>query len=200
MNIIRFCRYWSDFSVVLTAVLCFRNSWVNWSRRRFNWTSSNRRWTICWKTNTQRPIRSRWARLVSNTLLLCFYPCRCVSHSVWLCCSGLHGDAADAVELASSDHQMHQRPPEGKCTIQPGWNKQIKHFWCFFAFWSEFLYIVMVCSPQFFKEASDMNSKLQKEHDNIRKNFSCDKSTPLHNLLELLQGLEVTLQSGFNMY
>ncbi|KAI2652332.1 Desmoplakin [Labeo rohita] len=43
---------------------------------------------------------------------------------------------------------------------------------------------------QFFKEASDMNSKLQKEHDNIRKNFSCDKSTPLHNLLELLQGLE----------
>ncbi|XP_016095801.1 desmoplakin-like [Sinocyclocheilus grahami] len=43
---------------------------------------------------------------------------------------------------------------------------------------------------QFFKEACEMNSKLQKEHDNIRKNFSCDKSTALHNLLELLQGLE----------
>ncbi|XP_073709058.1 desmoplakin-B-like isoform X2 [Garra rufa] len=43
---------------------------------------------------------------------------------------------------------------------------------------------------QFFKEASEMNRKLQKEHDNIRKNYSCDKSTPLHNLLELLQGLE----------
>uniref|UniRef100_A0A671MZJ8 Desmoplakin-like n=1 Tax=Sinocyclocheilus anshuiensis TaxID=1608454 RepID=A0A671MZJ8_9TELE len=43
---------------------------------------------------------------------------------------------------------------------------------------------------QFFKEAGEMNSKLQKEHDNIRKNFSCDKSTALHNLLELLQGLE----------
>uniref|UniRef100_A0A673IT85 Desmoplakin-like n=2 Tax=Sinocyclocheilus rhinocerous TaxID=307959 RepID=A0A673IT85_9TELE len=43
---------------------------------------------------------------------------------------------------------------------------------------------------QFYKEASEMNSKLQKEHDNIRKNFSCDKSTALHNLLELLQGLE----------
>ncbi|XP_051953924.1 desmoplakin-like isoform X2 [Xyrauchen texanus] len=43
---------------------------------------------------------------------------------------------------------------------------------------------------QFFKETTDMNSKLKKEHDNIRKNFSCDKSTPLHKLLELLQGLE----------
>ncbi|KAK2883789.1 hypothetical protein Q8A67_017426 [Cirrhinus molitorella] len=43
---------------------------------------------------------------------------------------------------------------------------------------------------QFFKEASEMNRKLQKEHENIRKNFACDKSTPLHNLLELLQGLE----------
>uniref|UniRef100_A0A8C2GGA6 Desmoplakin b n=1 Tax=Cyprinus carpio TaxID=7962 RepID=A0A8C2GGA6_CYPCA len=43
---------------------------------------------------------------------------------------------------------------------------------------------------QFFKEAVEMNSKLQKEHDNIRKNFSCDKSTVLPNLLELLQGLE----------
>lgn len=43
---------------------------------------------------------------------------------------------------------------------------------------------------QFFKEASEMNLKLQKEHNNIRKNFSCDKSTALHNLLELLQGLE----------
>uniref|UniRef100_A0A8C1NKQ1 Desmoplakin b n=1 Tax=Cyprinus carpio TaxID=7962 RepID=A0A8C1NKQ1_CYPCA len=43
---------------------------------------------------------------------------------------------------------------------------------------------------QFFKEAVEMNSKLQKEHDNIRKNFSCDKSTALPNLLELLQGME----------
>ncbi|XP_043076487.1 desmoplakin [Puntigrus tetrazona] len=39
---------------------------------------------------------------------------------------------------------------------------------------------------QFFKETSEMNSKLQKEHDSIRKSFSCDKSTALHNLLELL--------------
>ncbi|XP_051500221.1 desmoplakin-like isoform X1 [Myxocyprinus asiaticus] len=43
---------------------------------------------------------------------------------------------------------------------------------------------------QFFKETTDMNAKLQKEHDNIRKNFSVDKSTPLHSLLELIQGLE----------
>ncbi|KAI7799337.1 desmoplakin-B isoform X3 [Triplophysa rosa] len=43
---------------------------------------------------------------------------------------------------------------------------------------------------QFFKETTQMNSKLQKEHDNIRKNFTCEKSTPLHSLLELLQELE----------
>lgn len=34
--------------------------------------------------------------------------------------TGLHGDAADAVELAAADHQVHQRPPEGERTIQPG--------------------------------------------------------------------------------
>ncbi|XP_051952483.1 desmoplakin-like [Xyrauchen texanus] len=43
---------------------------------------------------------------------------------------------------------------------------------------------------QFFKETTDMYVKLQKEHDNIRKNFSVNKSTPLHSLLELAQGLE----------
>ncbi|XP_051730551.1 desmoplakin-B isoform X2 [Ctenopharyngodon idella] len=43
---------------------------------------------------------------------------------------------------------------------------------------------------QFFKETTDMNRKLQKEHEGIRKKFSCDKSTLLPNLLELLQGLE----------
>ncbi|XP_056122433.1 desmoplakin-B isoform X1 [Rhinichthys klamathensis goyatoka] len=43
---------------------------------------------------------------------------------------------------------------------------------------------------QFFKETSEMNSKLKKEHDGIRKSFSCDKTTALHKLLDLQQGLE----------
>ncbi|XP_062386332.1 desmoplakin-A isoform X1 [Sardina pilchardus] len=43
---------------------------------------------------------------------------------------------------------------------------------------------------QFFKEASETYTKLQKEHDNIRKKFTCDKSTPLENLSELLSNLE----------
>ncbi|XP_076000743.1 desmoplakin-A isoform X2 [Genypterus blacodes] len=43
---------------------------------------------------------------------------------------------------------------------------------------------------QFFKEASEVNSKLQKEHENIRSKFSCDKNTPLENLIDLLQNLE----------
>ncbi|XP_046873002.1 desmoplakin isoform X3 [Hypomesus transpacificus] len=43
---------------------------------------------------------------------------------------------------------------------------------------------------QFFKEANETYSKLQKEHETIRTNFTCDKTTPLDNLQELLQSLE----------
>ncbi|XP_067108659.1 desmoplakin-A isoform X3 [Osmerus mordax] len=43
---------------------------------------------------------------------------------------------------------------------------------------------------QFFKEANDTYSKLQREHENIRKKFTCDKNTPLENLTELLNNLE----------
>uniref|UniRef100_A0A3Q1BGL8 Desmoplakin b n=1 Tax=Amphiprion ocellaris TaxID=80972 RepID=A0A3Q1BGL8_AMPOC len=43
---------------------------------------------------------------------------------------------------------------------------------------------------QFFKEANDTYSALQKEHETVRKNYPCDKSTSLENLLELLRGLE----------
>nr|XP_029489020.1 desmoplakin-like isoform X3 [Oncorhynchus nerka] len=43
---------------------------------------------------------------------------------------------------------------------------------------------------QFFKEANETYSKLQKEHENIRRKFTSDRNTPLENLLELLNGLE----------
>uniref|UniRef100_A0A673ZN50 Desmoplakin n=1 Tax=Salmo trutta TaxID=8032 RepID=A0A673ZN50_SALTR len=43
---------------------------------------------------------------------------------------------------------------------------------------------------QFFKEANEIYSKLQKEHENIRKKFTCDKGTSLENLTELLKNLE----------
>nr|XP_029479376.1 desmoplakin-like isoform X2 [Oncorhynchus nerka] len=43
---------------------------------------------------------------------------------------------------------------------------------------------------QFFKEANETYSKLQKEHENIRKKFTCDKGTSLENLTELLENLE----------
>uniref|UniRef100_A0A8C9U8I4 Desmoplakin n=1 Tax=Scleropages formosus TaxID=113540 RepID=A0A8C9U8I4_SCLFO len=39
---------------------------------------------------------------------------------------------------------------------------------------------------QFFKEANETNLKLQKQHEAIRQKFSCDRSTPLDNLLEIL--------------
>uniref|UniRef100_A0A8C7YTA6 Desmoplakin a n=1 Tax=Oryzias sinensis TaxID=183150 RepID=A0A8C7YTA6_9TELE len=43
---------------------------------------------------------------------------------------------------------------------------------------------------QFFKEANETNARLQKEHEMIRSNFICDKSTPLERLTELLKTLE----------
>ncbi|KAM6948728.1 desmoplakin-A [Aplochiton taeniatus] len=43
---------------------------------------------------------------------------------------------------------------------------------------------------QFFKEANETNGKLKRDHDSIRKTFTCDKNTPLENLAELLKNLE----------
>ncbi|XP_027145829.1 desmoplakin-B [Larimichthys crocea] len=43
---------------------------------------------------------------------------------------------------------------------------------------------------QFFKEANETYSALQKEHETVRKSFVCDKDTSLEDLLELLRGLE----------
>lgn len=45
---------------------------------------------------------------------------------------------------------------------------------------------------QFFKEANETYSKLQKEHETIRSKFLCDKNTSLENLVELLKNLEVS--------
>uniref|UniRef100_A0A673CQQ6 Desmoplakin a n=1 Tax=Sphaeramia orbicularis TaxID=375764 RepID=A0A673CQQ6_9TELE len=43
---------------------------------------------------------------------------------------------------------------------------------------------------QFFKEANETYAKLQKQHETIRHKFTCDKNTPLENLVELLKNLE----------
>ncbi|XP_053502041.1 desmoplakin-B isoform X2 [Ictalurus furcatus] len=43
---------------------------------------------------------------------------------------------------------------------------------------------------QFFIEANETYSKLQRQHEVIRKKFTCDKMTPLPNLQELLKSLE----------
>ncbi|CAJ1072360.1 LOW QUALITY PROTEIN: desmoplakin-like [Xyrichtys novacula] len=43
---------------------------------------------------------------------------------------------------------------------------------------------------QFFKDAKETSLKLQKEYDTIRSKFTCDKNTPLENLVELLKNLE----------
>ncbi|XP_061094705.1 desmoplakin-A-like isoform X2 [Conger conger] len=43
---------------------------------------------------------------------------------------------------------------------------------------------------QFFKEAHETHSKLLKEHENVRKKFTCDKTTPLETLQEMVKNLE----------
>ncbi|XP_026053799.1 desmoplakin-like isoform X2 [Carassius auratus] len=43
---------------------------------------------------------------------------------------------------------------------------------------------------QFFKEANETNVRLQKDHESIRKKFTCDRNTPLENLTEMLKNLE----------
>ncbi|XP_074492381.1 uncharacterized protein LOC141768198 isoform X4 [Sebastes fasciatus] len=43
---------------------------------------------------------------------------------------------------------------------------------------------------QFFKEANETYSGLQKEHETVRMKFACDKNTSLEDLMEFLQGLE----------
>lgn len=55
------------------------------------------------------------------------------------------------------------------------------------------------CLPQFFKEANETYSKLQKEHESIRSKFTCNKNTPLENLTDLLRNLEV-LKSGDKVF
>lgn len=47
------------------------------------------------------------------------------------------------------------------------------------------------CFPQFFKEANETYTKLQKEHESIRSKFTCTKNTPLETLTDLLKNLEV---------
>ncbi|XP_074523940.1 desmoplakin-A-like [Halichoeres trimaculatus] len=43
---------------------------------------------------------------------------------------------------------------------------------------------------QFFKEANETYGALQKEHERVHKVFTCDKNTPLEDLLRLLKELE----------
>uniref|UniRef100_A0A671W0S5 Desmoplakin b n=1 Tax=Sparus aurata TaxID=8175 RepID=A0A671W0S5_SPAAU len=44
---------------------------------------------------------------------------------------------------------------------------------------------------QFFKEANETYSNLQKEHETVRKKFVCDKNTSLEDLLGVLRELEM---------
>jgi len=113
--------------------------------------------------------------------------------------AGLHGHLADPVELAPPDHQVHRRPPEGQRGLQPGKRPADSGDPCVLPNLDGNLFFFFLPHTfQFFKEANDTYAKLQKEHEAIRNKFSCDKNTPLENLMELLRNLEVSLRSRSN--
>ncbi|MEQ2313930.1 hypothetical protein AMECASPLE_006947, partial [Ameca splendens] len=51
---------------------------------------------------------------------------------------------------------------------------------------------------QFFRDANDTYKALQKEHETIRKTFTCDKNTSLEDLKELLKSLELEKEAITN--
>lgn len=119
----------------------------------------------------------------------------CLARLILCAPPGLHGHLTDAVELAPPDHQVHPCSSKGECCLQPSW--------CFFptlAFvWIEPGEHFSFCLLQFFKEANETYTKLQKEHESIRSKFTCNKSTPMENLVDLLKNLEVW-KSGIKVF
>ena len=111
--------------------------------------------------------------------------------------AGLHGHLADPVELASPDHQVYKHSFEGECCLQPSKSCSRPHRNTALHVCTRTRIKASCCHLQFFKEANETYSKLQKEHETIRSKFTCDKNTPLENLIELLKNLEVFLISCF---
>lgn len=105
--------------------------------------------------------------------------------------TGLHGHLADPVELASPDHQVYKHSFEGECCLQPSKSCSRPHGNTALHICTGTQIKASCCHLQFFKEANETYSKLQKEHETIRSKFTCDKNTPLENLIELLKNLEV---------
>ncbi|KAM7409323.1 hypothetical protein PAMA_001007 [Pampus argenteus] len=88
--------------------------------------------------------------------------------------------------LLKSNHPASDKIEAYKDTLQTQWSWLLQVTKCIDVHLKE-----NAAYSQFFKEANETYTSLQKEHETIRKNFICDKKTSLENLLELLKGLEI---------
>uniref|UniRef100_A0A8C9Y900 Desmoplakin n=1 Tax=Sander lucioperca TaxID=283035 RepID=A0A8C9Y900_SANLU len=88
--------------------------------------------------------------------------------------------------LLKNNHPASDKIEAYKDTLQTQWSWLLQITKCIDIHLKE-----NAAYSQFFKEANETYSILQKEHETVRKRFTCDKNTPLENLVELLKGLEV---------
>ncbi|KAJ8336836.1 hypothetical protein SKAU_G00380560 [Synaphobranchus kaupii] len=87
--------------------------------------------------------------------------------------------------LMKNNHPASDKIEAYKDTLQTQWSWLLQITKCIDTHLKE-----NATYSQFFKEANETYSKLQKEHENIRKKFTCDKGTPLEKLTDLIRNLE----------
>uniref|UniRef100_A0A3B4AH70 Uncharacterized protein n=1 Tax=Periophthalmus magnuspinnatus TaxID=409849 RepID=A0A3B4AH70_9GOBI len=88
--------------------------------------------------------------------------------------------------LLTSNHPAADKIEAYMDTLQTQWSWLLQITKCIHVHLKE-----NAAYSQFFKEANETYTKLQKEHETIRSKFTCDKNTPMENLVELLRNLEV---------
>ncbi|XP_033838794.1 desmoplakin-A-like isoform X1 [Periophthalmus magnuspinnatus] len=87
--------------------------------------------------------------------------------------------------LLTSNHPAADKIEAYMDTLQTQWSWLLQITKCIHVHLKE-----NAAYSQFFKEANETYTKLQKEHETIRSKFTCDKNTPMENLVELLRNLE----------
>ncbi|XP_044056974.1 desmoplakin-like isoform X1 [Siniperca chuatsi] len=87
--------------------------------------------------------------------------------------------------LLKNNHPASDKIEAYKDTLQTQWSWLLQITKCIDVHLKE-----NAAYNQFFKEANETYSTLQKEHETVRKMVTCDKNTSLEDLLELLRGLE----------
>ncbi|XP_057713577.1 desmoplakin-A-like isoform X2 [Corythoichthys intestinalis] len=87
--------------------------------------------------------------------------------------------------LLSNNHPASDKIEAYMDTLQTQWSWLLQITKCIHIHLKE-----NAAYSQFFKEANETYAKLKKDRDTIQTKFTCNKNTPLENLLELLKLLE----------